>query len=103
LAKDPEPTAADGARRIHRRYTSIRHRLPDYEALCAELGRTPADVALAWLRAQPGVTGPIIGPRTSEQLERSLDALEVELEPQVLDRLDAIFPGPGAAPEAYAW
>ena len=52
----------------------------------------------------PAVTAPIIGPRTEEQLEGSFRALEVELDEDVLRRLDEIFPGPGgAAPEAYAW
>jgi aryl-alcohol dehydrogenase-like predicted oxidoreductase len=61
-------------------------------------------VALAWLLHQEGVTGPIVGPRTLEQLEQSLRALEIDLDEKALDRLDQIWPGPGgAAPEAYAW
>ncbi len=75
-----------------------------YEDLCDELGEKPADVGLAWLLAQPGVTGPIIGPRTMDQLEGSLQALKVRMTKDVLGRLDDIFPGPGGpAPEAYAW
>ncbi len=81
-----------------------RERLHQWEALCAELGERPSDVALAWLLARPGVTAPIIGPRTVEQLNASMRALEIQLGPEVLFRLDEIFPGPGgAAPEAYAW
>jgi aryl-alcohol dehydrogenase-like predicted oxidoreductase len=81
-----------------------RERLHQWEALCVELGERPSDVALAWLLAQPGVTAPIIGPRTVEQLNASMRALEIQLGPEVLTRLDEIFPGPGgAAPEAYAW
>jgi len=81
-----------------------RARLESWEALCAELGERPSDVALAWLLHQPAVTAPIIGPRTEEQLLSSFRALELKLEPAVLARLDEIFPGPGApAPEAYAW
>jgi aryl-alcohol dehydrogenase-like predicted oxidoreductase len=50
------------------------------------------------------VTGPIIGPRTLEQFEQSLRALEVKLDDKALERLDEIWPGPGGpAPEAYAW
>jgi aryl-alcohol dehydrogenase-like predicted oxidoreductase len=50
------------------------------------------------------VTAPITGPRTLEQLEQSLRALEVELDDKALARLDQIWPGPGGpAPEAYAW
>jgi aryl-alcohol dehydrogenase-like predicted oxidoreductase len=75
-----------------------------YEDLCDELGEQPANVGLAWLLHQPAVTGPIIGPRTMEQLDGSLRAVEIHLEQEVLDRLDKQFPGPGGpAPEAYAW
>jgi aryl-alcohol dehydrogenase-like predicted oxidoreductase len=81
-----------------------RERLERFEALCRELGEKPADVALAWLLANPAVTAPIIGPRTLEQLDESLRTLEVHLDKPVLDRLDEIFPGPGGpAPEVYAW
>jgi aryl-alcohol dehydrogenase-like predicted oxidoreductase len=79
-------------------------KLRAYEHLCAELDEQPADVALAWLLHNPVVTAPIIGPRTAEQLKGSLRATEIKLEPAVLARLDAIFPGPGGeAPAAYAW
>jgi aryl-alcohol dehydrogenase-like predicted oxidoreductase len=75
-----------------------------YEGLCAELGEEPADIALSWLLHQPGVTAPIIGPRTISQLDGSLHALGLPLEEATLERLDAIWPGPGGpAPEAYAW
>ena len=61
-------------------------------------------MALAWLLHQPAVTAPIIGPRTMEQFEGALRALEITLDQETLDRLDKIFPGPGGpAPEAYAW
>jgi aryl-alcohol dehydrogenase-like predicted oxidoreductase len=75
-----------------------------WEDLCAELGEDPADVALAWLLHQPGVTAPIIGPRTADQLDGSLRAPDIRLAADFLARLDALFPGPGGpAPEAYAW
>ena len=75
-----------------------------WEDLCDSLDERPADVALAWLLAQPGVAAPIIGPRTVEQLDASLRALELTLDVDALARLDEIFPGPGGpAPEAYAW
>jgi NDP-hexose C3-ketoreductase / dTDP-4-oxo-2-deoxy-alpha-D-pentos-2-ene 2,3-reductase len=81
-----------------------RSRLEEFEALCRELGESPADVALAWLLHQPAVTAPIIGPRTMEQLVASLRAVELSLDQRSLERLDRIWPGPGGeAPEAYAW
>jgi aryl-alcohol dehydrogenase-like predicted oxidoreductase len=78
--------------------------LEAYERFCHELGEQPADVALAWLLHNPVVAAPIIGPRTRNQLEGSLRALEVQLGPAQLHALDQMFPGPGGeAPEAYAW
>jgi aryl-alcohol dehydrogenase-like predicted oxidoreductase len=81
-----------------------RAKLEAYEGFCKELGEQPADVALAWLLANPVVTAPIIGPRTVEQLNGSLRALELKLSAESMKKLDDIFPGPGGeAPEAYAW
>ena len=81
-----------------------RAQLEAFAALCKELGEPQDNVALAWLLHNPAVTAPIIGPRTLEQFESSLSAIEVKLDADVLQRLDEIFPGPGgAAPEAYAW
>ncbi len=81
-----------------------RSKLEAYEKLCAEIGERPADVALGWLLANAVVTAPIIGPRTLEQLDGSLRALEVSLDTDTMAKLDEIFPGPGGpAPEAYAW
>ncbi|MFQ3684574.1 aldo/keto reductase [Roseiflexus sp.] len=99
--------AAEGRRadaRMRERIDKHRPQLEAYEGFCRELGEQPADVALAWLLRQPAVTAPIIGPRTVEQLNASLRALEMTLSDDALARLDAIWPGPGGpAPEAYAW
>ncbi len=89
---------------VQKRIKEHHDQLEAYEAFCSELGEHPADVALAWLLHQPGVTSPIIGPRTLDQLEGNLHALELELDEQTMLKLDEIWPGPGgAAPEAYAW
>jgi aryl-alcohol dehydrogenase-like predicted oxidoreductase len=99
--------AGEGRRASERMQKSIeqnRAKLEAWERLCAELGEQPANVALAWLLKKPAVTAPIIGPRTVDQLNGALRSLEVELSPETMDRLNAIFPGPGGpAPEAYAW
>jgi aryl-alcohol dehydrogenase-like predicted oxidoreductase len=93
-----------GAGRLQRQVESNRAQLEAWETLCADLGHPPADVALAWLLTNPAVTAPIIGPRTVDQLDGAMAALDVTLEQDVLDQLDKIFPGPGGpAPEAYAW
>ena len=83
---------------------TYRPKLEAYEALCAQLGERPADVALSWLLHQKAVTSSIIGPRTMEQLNGTMRVLSVRLSKETLKRLDEIFPGPGGpAPEAYAW
>jgi aryl-alcohol dehydrogenase-like predicted oxidoreductase len=74
-----------------------------YHKLCDELGLAPADVALAWLLANPVVTAPVVGPRTLAQFKANTEALAISLDGATLAALDEIFPGPGPAPEAYAW
>src|SRR5215472_5357300 len=78
-----------------------REQIAAYEDLCDELGENPANVALAWLLHQEGVTGPIIGPRTREQLDDAQRAVTLELDDDVLKRLDDLFPGYRTAPEHY--
>jgi aryl-alcohol dehydrogenase-like predicted oxidoreductase len=60
------------------------------KTVAIELGRTPAQVALAWELRNDSVTAPIIGVRTLSQLEDNLGALEVELSDDALDRLDQV-------------
>ena len=88
-----------------KRIDELRPQLEKWEALCAQLGEHPAAVALAWLLHQPGVTCPIIGPRTMAQLDdASVRALDITLGTDTLAEIDTIFPGPGGeAPEAYSW
>ncbi len=97
----------EGRRRISGRakltIEANRDRFAAYEDLCEKLGEEPADVALAWLLHQDGVTAPIIGPRTHAQFDGAQRALEISLDADVLARLDEIFPGFKPAPEHYAW
>jgi aryl-alcohol dehydrogenase-like predicted oxidoreductase len=84
-------------------HTSVREQVQRYEDLLDKHGLEPGDVALAWLLTRPGVTGPIVGPRTPEQLASALRAVELELSEELLAALDEVFPGPGPSPEAFAW
>ena len=97
----------EGRRRLAGRAKAVveahRQRIEDWEELCGKLGEAPAHVALAWLLHQDGVTAPIIGPRTREQLDSAQRALEIRLDASALARLDEIFPGYKTAPEHYAW
>ena len=85
------------------RIAAHRDSLQQYETLAAELDTTPTALALAWLLSRPGVTAPVLGPRTVEQLTSSLFAVDLTLEASTLVELDALFPAPGEAPEAYTW
>jgi aryl-alcohol dehydrogenase-like predicted oxidoreductase len=97
----------EGRRRLQGRaaaaLVSQRAQIEQYEDLADELGHEPAELALAWLLHQPGVTAPIVGPRTTEQLDSAVHALDVVLDEKTLARLDEIFPGHRPAPEDYAW
>jgi aryl-alcohol dehydrogenase-like predicted oxidoreductase len=60
--------------------------------LAQEAGLSLIELALAFVANHPAVTAPIIGPRTIEQLEGQLPALETSLSDELLDRIDAIVP-----------
>lgn len=97
----------DGGRRAEKRVQDLldkhRDQIQAYEDLAAQLQIEPGILALAWLLHQPAVSAPIIGPRTSGQLDDALAALDLELDEDTLAALDTIFPGHRPAPEDYAW
>lgn len=98
--------AKEGRRASERSVGEIekhRAKLEKYEALCADIGEKPADLGLAWLLSNKVVTAPIIGPRTMEQLDGALRALEIEISGETHAKLDEIFPGFKTGPEHYAW
>ncbi|MEV7284466.1 aldo/keto reductase [Streptomyces sp. NPDC093252] len=82
---------------------TVRAQIQSYEDLLDKHGLEPGETALAWLLTRPGITGPIVGPRTAEQLESARRAVDLKLDDEVLKALDDIFPGPGPSPEAFAW
>ena len=66
------------------------HIAAEVVAIAKEIGRSPSQVALAWLRHQPGLIIPIVGARTLSQVEDNLRCLEVTLDSAQLQRLDDI-------------
>ena len=80
--------------------------------IAAEKGCTMSQFALAWVMGQPGVTSPIVGPRTLAQLKDNLGALNVQITDEDRRRVDAIIP-PGThvspfyeanfGPHQYRW
>lgn len=82
----------------------LKSQIEAYEKFCKELNEKPANVALAWVLQQPGITSPIAGPRTMEQLDDNAKCIDIKLSEETLKKLNEIWPGPGnQAPEAYAW
>ncbi|HEV2472310.1 MAG TPA: aldo/keto reductase, partial [Chthonomonadales bacterium] len=88
---------------VQKQLATHRDKIQAWENLCKELGEQPADVALAWMLQNSTVTAPIIGPRTFDQLNGSLRALEIVLTEETNKKLDEIFPGRNTSPEDYAW
>lgn len=80
-----------------------REQIEKWENFCDDFGEAPANTALAWLLNRPGITSPIIGPRTLQQLEISLKALDINFNEESLSKLDVIFPPAGQSPQYYAW
>jgi aryl-alcohol dehydrogenase-like predicted oxidoreductase len=66
----------------------------------AELARqhsvTPSQLALLWVKDQPAVTAPVIGPRTEAHLDDALPVLEMRLDGELSTAMDEIVP-PGSA------
>jgi aryl-alcohol dehydrogenase-like predicted oxidoreductase len=62
--------------------------------LAVELGTTAAILSLAWALRHPAVTSVILGTRSVAQLEENLKAIDLAMPPEVLSRLDALYPAP---------
>jgi len=62
----------------------------ELQAVAAELGVPPARVALRWLADRPGVTSPLLGARSADQLRDNLQAGDLRLDAQQTARLDEV-------------
>ena len=66
-----------------------------FAELARQFGKTPGQLALTWCKDQPGITAPIVGPRTLEQLASLLPVLELNLSQEERAACDTINP-PGS-------
>lgn len=73
--------------------TAVAERL---EAMAAEWGYTPTQVALKWLLKRPYLTSAIIGPEFESEVEASAKALDVELDGSQMTALDSLAPRPAS-------
>jgi aryl-alcohol dehydrogenase-like predicted oxidoreductase len=72
------------------------------QAVSAEVGASPAAIALAWVRSRPGVASTLIGARRMDQLTNNLAALEVTLTAEQIATLDAVSKPVLSFPAGYA-
>ena len=88
--------------RVYQQRISTRagHFGAEFVTVAEEAGMTPAQLALLWVTEQPGITAPIIGPRTMSHLETSLSILDLTLTDAIRARLDELNP-PGSAVANY--
>jgi aryl-alcohol dehydrogenase-like predicted oxidoreductase len=70
--------------------------------LAAEIGCTPAQLALAWLLHQGEDVVPIPGTRRVARLEENAAAADIDLTPEQLQALDEVFPPGATAGDRYA-
>lgn len=68
-----------------------------FVAFADDAGVPPAALAVAWAMGHPGVTAPIVGARNLEQLEGSLAALDVDMNPELRQRISELSPTPAPA------
>src|SRR5262249_14499644 len=62
------------------------------QTVASDAGMSLSHMAMAFVRAHPAVTSAIIGPRTMEQLDDLLAAVDTTLDGDILDRVDEIVP-----------
>ena len=104
--RTPDDFAPDDFRRHNPRFQGDAFRqnldlVTQVQAIAAEKGCTPAQLALAWVLAQGQDLAPIPGTRRVSALEENLGALNVTLTPEDLKRIDAAFPQGAAAGDRY--
>jgi len=61
-----------------------------FTAFAGRLNVHPVSLAVAWVKAHPAVTAPIVGARSIEQLEPSLKSLDIEMTPKLRDEISAL-------------
>jgi len=91
-----------GKDNANREATNLTWEILDHVKTMADRkGCSMSQLALAWNMAQPGITAPIIGPRTFDQLADNLGAVDVRIEEEDLRKIDELIPPKGYAVRYY--
>ncbi len=106
----PGSRTSDVAKEYGMTLDETNEQIAAFSQLCREIDQKEHIVSIAWTLAHPAVASPVVGIRTVEQLDGLNQAVELELSPEILEKLDDIFSPNhgrqlrvGQAPEAYAW
>ena len=104
--KSPDDFPDDDFRKFHPRFQGENFEkniqlVREVEAMAREKGCTTAQLALAWVLAQGDDVVPIPGTKRVRYLDENIGALDIDLSPEDLDRLDRILPPGAAAGERY--
>ena len=68
-----------------------------FATFCKERGFHPMSAAVAWVGAHPAVTAPIIGARSVEQLQASLDSVKIDMTAELRAEISALSRAPAVA------
>ncbi len=96
--------AGESARLRDKEYYNQRYAKPEYfsiatkfTSLANELGCSPSALAIQWVLNNPAITSSIIGARNSSQLKKNLEALDLEMDIEVKEKIDSLSPKPSPA------
>jgi aryl-alcohol dehydrogenase-like predicted oxidoreductase len=102
---DAEPQVGDMRGRMPRfQGENLHHNLAlvdELRAVADAKGATVAQIAFAWVRSRGQDIVPLVGARRRDQLQEALGALELELSPQDLERIEQAIPSDAAAGDRY--
>ncbi len=74
-----------------------KQRVANFIAIAKEKNVHPVSLAIRWVESHPGVTAPILGARSVEQLEPALRSLEIPMTPELREEISALTPQPPLA------
>ncbi len=99
---DAEGRWQQGKDNFNREATPLAWQIIDaLRAMAERKGCSMSQLALAWCAAQPGITAPIIGPRTLQQVEDNLGAVDVTLAAEDFAHIDELLPPRAVAVRYY--
>lgn len=92
-------SSSDPSGRVNKQSVEATRRI---KRIADQSGLSLLELSLGWVASQPGVTTPIVGARSVDQLERTIQACQTKISPKVMERIDRVLP-PGGMVSDYYW